>query len=1354
MEKTKKDYFLGLDIGTDSVGYAVTDEKYDLLKFKGEPMWGAHLFEEAKLNDERRAFRVARRRLDRRQQRIRLLQELFAKEIVKVDPHFYIRIKESALYPKDTTYGASLFCDKELTDAVYNERYPTIHHLIMDLINDPSSHDVRLVYLALAWLVAHRGHFLNEVSKENISEILKIENVYEDLMSYFPDEKPWGDVDLAEFGNILKKKVGVTTKRKELSLLLYGTPKVKKAPADDPFPYDRDSIVNMLCGGKVAPKDLFMNEEYSDIDSFNLSKSDDELAAPLTALGDDAELITRLKALYDWGILSNALPDGKYISKTKIAVYEEHKADLEALKFLIRKYVGKDGYNEMFRLNSNKVGVNYEAYAKGNCARQEDFCKSVKSLLKGVTPEPEDAEKFDRVMTKAENLTLCPKQVNSDNRVLPYQIYWIELKAILDNASKYLDFLTVSDEDGLTVCDKIMSIFEFRVPYYVGPLNRNAKNSWFERKAEGRITPWNFDKMVDHEASEQAFIDRMTNTCTYLPSEDVLPKMSLCYERFQMLNEINLITVCGRRIPVEVKQSIYNDLCMNKKRLTKKAIGEYLCNSNVCTREDLETLSGIDINIKSSLSSHMAFRSLISRGVLTYDDAERIIKQRTYTESKARFIRWIEREYPSLSDEDKRYISSLKFKDFGRLSRKLLDGIYGTERDGGAGEAKTVLERMWNENVTLMELLSDRYTYSEAIESLNAEYFGENSISLDERLNEMYVSNSVKRPIIRTFDIIDDVVKATGNAPSKIFIEMARGGNENEKGKRKNSRYKQILDLYATCDCEDVRELSRELENMGDAAETKLQSDRLFLYYMQLGKCMYTETPIELSQLSSKLYDIDHIYPQSKVADDSILNNKVLVLSTANADKGNKYPIASEIRHSRYGFWKGLLDKKLITEEKFKRLTRNTPFTDDEEWGFINRQLVETRQSTKVIATLLGEKYPDTRIVYVKARLASDFRHEFDLFKSRKVNDLHHAKDAYLNVVVGNVYNEKFTRQWFLKDHSDYSVNIRPLFTHPVTLTDGRTVWNGKCDLEKVIKAVRNKNAIRLTRYSFCRRGGLFDQQPVAAKEGLVPLKAGLPTEKYGGYNKPVASFFVAVKYTVAKKTDLMIMPVELMFAGKVLSDMEYAKDYAKRTISSIIGKEVLNVEFPIGMRQIKIGTVFEFDGVYRAYITGKANGGKIIGISTYIPIIVGYRWEKYIKHLEKLSEKKKEHPGHIYSKEHDEVSPEENLELYDILTTKMQNAVYSKRPANPKDILIKGRNKFEELDIFDQTKVLLNIISTFGKLNGCDLSQIGGSSKSGVATLSSTVSNWKKSYTDVRIVDSTASGLYSSKSENLLELI
>ena len=74
MKKKINGYYLGLDIGTDSVGYAVTDKEYNLLKFHGNDAWGSNIFEAASLSDERRSFRSGRRRLDRRQQRILDLQ--------------------------------------------------------------------------------------------------------------------------------------------------------------------------------------------------------------------------------------------------------------------------------------------------------------------------------------------------------------------------------------------------------------------------------------------------------------------------------------------------------------------------------------------------------------------------------------------------------------------------------------------------------------------------------------------------------------------------------------------------------------------------------------------------------------------------------------------------------------------------------------------------------------------------------------------------------------------------------------------------------------------------------------------------------------------------------------------------------------------------------------------------------------------------------------------------------------------------------------------------------------------------------------------------------------------------------
>ncbi len=52
----KGEYYLGLDIGTNSVGWAVTNENYQLLRAKGKDLWGVRLFDEAHTAEERRDF--------------------------------------------------------------------------------------------------------------------------------------------------------------------------------------------------------------------------------------------------------------------------------------------------------------------------------------------------------------------------------------------------------------------------------------------------------------------------------------------------------------------------------------------------------------------------------------------------------------------------------------------------------------------------------------------------------------------------------------------------------------------------------------------------------------------------------------------------------------------------------------------------------------------------------------------------------------------------------------------------------------------------------------------------------------------------------------------------------------------------------------------------------------------------------------------------------------------------------------------------------------------------------------------------------------------------------------------------
>lgn len=1369
--KNSKNYYLGLDIGTDSIGYAVTNKEYELLKFKGEPMWGATLFESAQDASERRLFRTGRRRLDRRQARVNLLNELFAKEICKIDPKFFIRRRESALYKEDARFGVALFNGKGITDKEYYKKYPTIHHLIFDLMNSDAAHDVRLVYLACAWLVAHRGHFLLDVDPKKAKEVLDFQKVFDELNQSLENNgyaRPWADgLEADKLFKILQKR-RLAEKEKEIIAELKPDAKGKVNDDDEnERSFKCKTFAQLLAGKEIKAVDLFENPEYEKLPKFRVTQGDDELAPILNELSDDKkEIVLKVRALTDCARLAADMKGSESISEAKVKVYEQHKKDLRDLKDFIKKYL-PEKYDDLFK---NAVKENYVAYSKNvkrlkgkeleklKFVNQEVFCKNLSQTLKAAEGKvaEEDRQAFRTMKDHVEANDFLPKQKTGDNRLIPYQLYYVELVNILDRAARYLPFLKEADADGITTKEKIVQTFTFRIPYFVGPLKEEkdsaSKNAWLVRKAKGRLLPWTFEKIVDFEKCEEAFINRMTNNCTYLPWEEVLPKNSLLYCEYTVLNELNNLKVNGESIPLDVKNELYENLFKVYRRVTVKKIKDYLTARGRLQEGD--ELSGIDETIKSSLKSYHDFKKLLDAKTLSESDVEDIIKHAAYTEDKRRMRKWLKENYKELSDDDVRYIANLDLKEFGRLSREFLNGreFTGTTK-GGDGDEYTIIEWMRKMNLNLMYLLSDKFTFQEKIDEYRRKYYDANGRTLEEELDDAYVSNAVKRQIYRALAVVDDVKKALKRDPDKIFVEMARGGTPDQKGKRTTSRLDQLNELYAKIKTEDTRALRDELKEMFSRKEdSKLQSKRLYLYYLQEGKCAYTGEPIDLKSLSSKRYDIDHIYPQRFVKDDSVLNNMVLVKSEENGRKSDKYPIAPEIRARMTNFWKHLRAVGLMTEDKYRRLTRGVELTDEDRLGFINRQLVETRQSTKVVADLLKKRFPNAEVVYVKAGLVSEFRQEFELPKSRLLNDLHHAKDAYLNVVVGNVYDRRFSKRFFVvKNDKNYNVQVGKLFTRDQSYLN-ECYWNHEHDLP-LVKKTMGKNAVHLTQFTLCRKGGLFDQMPLKKKPGLIPLKKGLPTEKYGGYNKATASFYVFARYTVGKKRDVLFTPIELLDFRKYFESPESAKECVAKSIAKIIGKEPQNVELMLNGRILKIHSIISLDGAYMT-LSGKAGGGKQLLLSPLLPLLLGED-EIYVKKLESFLKKRESNKELLPNEEYDGISQEMNLRLFDRLVNKLKSWPFNMIPNNPIAYLTKdsARSLFESSNPLAQIALLESLIKyAGGKVNTCDLSVVKGPANAGVILKGSKLSTWVGKNQEVRIIDRSCAGLFESQSENILE--
>lgn len=1317
-----KDYYVGFDIGTESVGWAVSDFYYNLCKFHGKSMWGYELFDECNTAVDRRTFRNSRKRIDRKRQRIAWLQMLFDEEISKVDISFFQRLKESNLYLEDksTNVPYAVFADKNYTDVDYHNAYPTIYHLRKDLIESEDPHDIRLVYLALHHLIKNRGHFLFDNLNSDYDSDSSFDFLYDDLVTYLKEEM--GIVlecsDSLNVADVLKdKSKSRSVKRKELCNYFQITKKNNPQEVE---------IITLLCGLKGTLSTIFSDKTLDDAEKNKIvfdNSFDENEDDYIAILQDRYELIEKVKAIYDWSVLADILNGESYISFAKVKTYEEHKNDLRMLKDYVKERCF-DKYDEIFRVSSDIP--NYTSYsgkykengktgvlARKNKATQEEFCSYLLKSLKNL-----DHSGYEDMFLKIENNTFMPKIVVKDNGVIPMQVNEKEVKMILNNASKYLPFLSEKDCDGISVSDKILKIFQFRIPYYVGPLNTHSDNSWLIRGKE-KIYPWNFDKVVDVEKSAEAFITNLTSKCTYLFDRDVIPKNSILYSKFMVLNELNNLRLDGEKPDVQFKQDIFNDLFMHHKKVTRKSLVNYIKSKTGETPD----ITGIDGDFKTSMRSAIELSSydlaleekeMIISSITIFGDDKKLLKKRL----KKNFA-------DKLSDDDIKKISKLKYKDWGRFSKDLLTEIY--DFDENTGEVKdNIINSLWNTNDNFMELLGSKYNFQKSIENANRGI--QNSTSIRKMLEALYVSPKIKRPIYQSLLIMKEIEKIQKNQPKKIFVEMTRiDGVKGDKG-RKHSRKKRLEKLYKNCK-EDSGELWESLEKTPD---NEFQQDKLYLYYTQFGKCMYTGESIDISDLfNQNIYDIDHIFPRSKVKDDS-LDNRVLVKRIVNSHKDNDYPLDKSIRDKMKSFWYVLYSKELISKKKFERLTRSTSLTDSELSDFIARQLVETSQSTKAVADILKVLYPNTEIVYVKARYASEFRKKYDMLKCRTVNDMHHAKDAYLNIVVGNVYNERFThnRINFIKGLQTKKYSMNKMFSYDV-----KNAWIAEDNYSlNIVKKTMNKNNPIYRRYSFVQHGALFKVLPLKKSKGQAPLKGNSPLSninKYGGYDKPTSSYFSYVEFEGKKgKKSRQLVPI----------DSYLRKEYEGNPIQYLterLGLVNPKILIPI----VKYNACIEIDG-FRMNISSKSNGGKTIVYKSAMLLVLGYQGELYVRNITKLLESPEDHT----ITEFDGVSFDENIDLFDSLVNKMCNTILKVKYSDMGKKINQKRDVFLSLDLRTQCFVLNEILKILhcNVLMG-DLSKIGLAKKSGALTSNSVLTEIKN-VKSIYLVNQSVTGLFEKK--------
>ncbi|MGM9873351.1 MAG: type II CRISPR RNA-guided endonuclease Cas9 [Bacilli bacterium] len=1327
-----KDLLIGLDIGTDSIGWATTDENFDLVRIKGKTAWGSRIFKEAEDAKKRRLKRTNKRRLNRRNYRLKLLESLFCQNnlIIDKDPNFFNRMNESILKTEDKKYNPYLFASLDKEKEFY-KHFPTIWHLRRDLINNDNYalSDIRFVYLAIHHIIKYRGNFLKEgdykIDVLNDDVFYQVNEYIKNLICELDDEE-YDDVDyevfnkasIASIKNILSNnELNKITKKKEILKLV---PSIDNKTVLEHI----TMFASLICGSSYDISKLDKETYEKKSIQFN-SEFDSEEANLKMILADKYLLVDLAKQVFDYFELKELLKDQKNISSSFAQIFETHKQCLKELKSLCRmvdeKYCLTGSKSVYFKIFKDKTSEkNYAAFVRVNSnakTRNKDIHILDTFILETLKPYDEylssESQKYCLIKESCLLDEFLPIIANKSTSVIPHQLHKDELIQILNNASRVYEKI-----DGEFI-DKIVKLFMFRVPYYYGPLSTKSPYSKVVRNNNEIITPWNISEVIDDTKTKENFMKTLTNSCQYLIGENVLPKKSIIYQQFIILDRLNALKINGARISQELKEDIYKNIILNNSKTTCKTISNYLKRHYQVYKLDGVTFDGINQKDPFINESYVIFKSFFNKSVLSNEDisiAEDIIfKLNVFTDNVKDGVSVIKKE-KKLSLEQEKILLSTSFSEWAPFSYKLINGLKVVT---DSGVVLSILDVMKEEVKNFQEVLNDKvYHFINAIKEENEEFIKDQT--KDEIVENIILSTppKMRRSTIQAVRIIDEIATLSKKEPKYISIEVTRKNDASLKGRETDSRYKELKNfLYSLIKDKDAfmskcaKECLEELESKYSSQKLdELRGKHLYLYFKQNGLDLYTGKRIDINDvINSNKYDTDHIIPQSMIKDDS-LDNLVLVNRIDNQNiKKAKYPIPSEIRNNEkvVGIWNYLHKKQAISDKKYTNLIRTNPITDDELEAFVNAQINVVNQSNITIKKILEIKYPNTTLVFSKAQYPSLIRDYLQIHKLRYLNDAHHAVDAYLNIVSGVSLYKRFSSKFYLYDKNNENRESTNMEKYVISLINHNSLG------EKIIKNCCERHDFLLSYRIDYSEDSFYKETINPHSDGkLFPVHtkgAMNDTQRYGGYSALSTSYFyvATIKGKKTYRTLVAVPYIEILLAN---NDKEKLKN---RLIEKYI-KHEKNETVDLDMRrEIHSNQEIVYGGC--SYLLQSCNE-KEIKLKPISPIFLPkefvtylYKFDKYQKDIkDKQDELIKIYTDKECTK-YVEFSKEFNRLIFNFIISLSTNKKYDCCPMINQirdELEVEKENAFLTKTIYEQIQYIISLIALFTR-NSSALSKI-----------------------------------------------
>lgn len=267
----------------------------------------------------------------------------------------------------------------------------------------------------------------------------------------------------------------------------------------------------------------------------------------------------------------------------------------------------------------------------------------------------------------------------------------------------------------------------------------------------------------------------------------------------------------------------------------------------------------------------------------------------------------------------------------------------------------------------------------------------------------------VRRAVSQSIKVINAIVRQYG-APERVRVELAREMGKNFKDRDKIAKSQ-------TANAAENERIKTQISEYKSDHITGQDIVKFKLFKEQDGICLYSGKSLDIARLFEPGYvDVDHIIPYSISFDDSY-NNKVLVLSSENRQKGNRIPYAyfgqDKIRWEKY---ETLVNNTVRSYRKRKNLLLKS-LSEAQIDGFKQRNLQDTQYLSKVVFRLIedhlefAETAPGKKHTQpVNGAITAQVRKRLGIEKIREDGDLHHAVDAAVIACITPGMIQKMTK--------------------------------------------------------------------------------------------------------------------------------------------------------------------------------------------------------------------------------------------------------------------------------------------------------------------------------------------------------